>query len=158
MAEPGAKVVAVSDVRGGIFAEPGLDIPSTCEHASETGSVVGMKGAPDIDNAELLMLDVELLIQAALGGAITGANADKVSAQLVVEAANSPVTPEAGEILRGRSITVIPDILATDGGVTVSYFERVQNLQQFCCDQKLVNRELERKMVDAWRRVNDRRR
>ena len=156
MAEQGARVVAVSDVQGGIFAEDGLDIARVCEHVSKTGSVVGMKGALDIDNAELLTLDVELLIPAALGGAITRANADQVSAQLVIEAANSPVTPEAEEILRNRGITVIPDILANGGGVTVSYFEWVQNLQQFRWDHERVNRELERKMVDAWRRVYDR--
>ena len=153
MAEMGAKVVAVSDVNGAIFAEDGLDISAVCEHTAKTGSVVGMKGARDIDNGELLTLDVELLIPAALGGAITGENAEHVSAQLVVEAANSPVTPEAEEILTRRGITVIPDILANGGGVTVSYFEWVQNLQQFQWDHQRVNLELERKMVTAWQGV-----
>src|SRR3990172_991386 len=154
ISELGAKVVAVSDVFGGIFKEDGLDIPKVLEHLKASGSVRGFKGAKDIDNEELLALDVEVLIPAALGGAITRDNVDNVKAKLIVEAANSPITPRADESLRTRGVTVVPDILANAGGVTVSYFEWVQNLQQFHWSHEKVNEQLERKMVQAWRAVH----
>lgn len=153
LAEQGAKIVAVSDVKGGIFQETGLDIEKVVAHVKTTGSVVGMTGTRSISNEELLTLDVDILIPAALGGAITRDNAPEVKAKLVVEAANSPVTPRADEILRSRDITVIPDILVNAGGVTVSYFEWVQNLQQLRWDVDHVNCELEKKMMDAWKSV-----
>ncbi len=152
----GAKVVAVSDVFGGIFKEDGLDIAKVTEHCKATGSVRGFKGAKDIDNEELLSLDVEILIPAALGGAITQENVDDVKAKLIVEAANSPVIPRADETLRTRGVTVIPDILANAGGVTVSYFEWVQNLQQFHWSHEKVNQELEKRMLQAWKAVHSR--
>jgi len=156
ISELGAKVVAVSDVFGGIFKEDGLDIPKVLEHCKASGSVRGFKGAKDIDNEELLGLDVEVLIPAALGGAITRDNVDNVKAKLIVEAANSPITPRADESLRTRGVTVIPDILANAGGVTVSYFEWVQNLQQFHWSHEKVNQELEKRMLHAWRAVHTR--
>jgi glutamate dehydrogenase (NAD(P)+) len=152
----GAKVVAVSDVFGGIFKEDGLDIAKVTEHCKATGSVRGFKGAKDIDNEELLSLDVEVLIPAALGGAITRENVDSVQAKLIVEAANSPIVPQADESLRTRGVTVIPDILANAGGVTVSYFEWVQNLQQFHWSHEKVNQELEKRMLQAWKAVHTR--
>ena len=152
--ELGAKVVAVSDMYGGIYCETGLDIDKVLEHVKDTGSVVAMPGARDIDNAELLALPVDILIPAAMGGAITRNNVDQVQARLIMEAANSPVTPRADESLRKRGIQVIPDILTNAGGVTVSYFEWVQNLQQMRWDEQRVNDELESKMVTAWEAVS----
>ena len=151
--EIGAKVVAVSDVKGGIFKEDGLDIPAVLTHVKETGSVVEMKGTRPIENAELITLKVDILIPAALGGVFTRDNADDVQAKMIVEAANAPVTPRADEILRKRGVTVVPDILVNAGGVTVSYFEWVQNLQQFHWDLEKVNCELEKRMIAAWRQV-----
>ena len=154
--ELGAKIVAVSDVHGGIFKPEGLDIGELFKHVGLTGSVRGFDGARSIDNAELLTLDVDVLIPAALGGAITRDNAKEIKAKVIVEAANSPVTPCADESLRSRGVTVVPDILANAGGVTVSYFEWVQNLQQFRWELEKVNAELERKMVRAWTTVRQR--
>lgn len=153
IAQLGSKIVAVSDVKGGIFKEDGLDIDAVIAHCKETGSVVGMRGTRDMDNEELLALDVDVLIPAAMGGAITSDNADQVRAKLIVEAANEPITPRADESLRKRGVQVVPDILANGGGVTVSYFEWVQNLQQFNWSHEKVNQELEAKMVTAWKKV-----
>jgi glutamate dehydrogenase (NAD(P)+) len=157
ISELGARVVAVSDVHGGIFAERGLDIEKVLEHAKASGSVTEMAGARNITNEELLTLDVDILIPAALGGAINGNNIDDVKARMIVEAANTPLTPQADEVLRARDVRVIPDILTNAGGVTVSYFEWVQNLQQVHWDLERVNREMETIMVSAWKRVLNKR-
>ena len=154
--ETGAQIVAVSDVNGGIFKDTGLDVAKVIEHLKATGSVAGFSGARAISNEELLMLDVEVLIPAALGGAITRDNVDGVRAKLIVEAANSPITPRADEALNKKGIPVIPDILANGGGVTVSYFEWVQNLQQFHWSLEKVNSELEKRMRRAWQAVHHR--
>jgi len=153
LAEQGAKIVAVSDVNGGIFKETGLDIEQVRQHLKQTGSVVEMKGTRPVDNSELITLDVDILIPAALGGAIHKGNAEAVHARLVVEAANSPVTPEADQTLQSRGVIVVPDILVNAGGVTVSYFEWVQNLQQLHWDLAHVNEELEKHMIRAWQQV-----
>ncbi len=152
----GAKIVAVSDVQGGIFAEKGLDLDKVFSHLKNTGSVVGTPGTKSVTNEELLTLDVDVLIPAALGGAITEDNVDDVKAKLIIEAANSPVTPYADQRLRSKGVRVVPDILANAGGVTVSYFEWVQNLQQFNWDLDKVNHELELRMVKAWNAVYQR--
>jgi glutamate dehydrogenase (NAD(P)+) len=154
IAEQGAKVVAVSDVKGGIRCDAGLNITSVFAHVKATGSVVGMPGTEPISNEELLTLKVDILVPAALGGAITEKNAKDVQAKIVVEAANSPVTTRADEILQSRNITVLPDILVNAGGVTCSYFEWVQNLQQLRWDLDHVNTELEKKMIAAWTNVH----
>jgi len=156
IAQLGAKIVAVSDVHGGIRKDDGLDIGKVVEHVAATRSVVEMSSTKPVGNAELLTMDVDILIPAALGGAITRENADDVRAKMIVEAANSPVTPEADESLSARNIQVIPDILANAGGVTVSYFEWVQNLQQFHWTLERVNQELETRMMAAWNRVHAR--
>jgi len=153
LAQQGAKIVAVSDVNGAIFCEKGLDIEKLFEHVCATRTVVGFAGSQAMDNGELLTLDVDVLIPAALGGAITRNNAEAVKAKLIIEAANSPLTPRADEILQQRGATVVPDILANAGGVTVSYFEWVQNLQQFQWSHERVNEELEKKMLRAWQTV-----
>lgn len=153
MAEQGAKIVAVSDVNGGIHNPNGLDIDKLVQFVAEQKTVVGFPGATDVDNDDLLLLDCDILVPAALGGVIHRNNADSIRAKLIVEAANSPVTPRADEMLRSRGKHVLPDILVNAGGVTVSYFEWVQNLQQFHWDLLTVNSELERRMVKAWKRV-----
>lgn len=152
--EQGAKIVAVSDVHGGIHDDRGLDIPKVCDHLRATGSVRGFPGAKEVSNAELLTQKVDVLIPAALGGAISHQNADAIDARLIIEAANSPVTPQADEKLRQRGIVVVPDILVNAGGVTVSYFEWVQNLQQIRWDEPHVNCELEKRMLAAWQHVH----
>ncbi len=152
--EQGAKIVAVSDVQGGIHNERGLDIRLVSEHLKATGSVKGFPGAKAVTNAELLTLKVDVLIPAALGGAIDHHNAGNVQARIIIEAANSPVTPRADEVLRQRDITIEPDILVNAGGVTVSYFEWVQNLQQMRWEESHVNAELEKKMLTAWASVH----
>ena len=148
--ERGAKVVAVSDVTGGVTSPEGLDIPALVTHARQRGSVAGFPGSDAVTNEALLTLDVDVLIPAALGGVLTKDNAKDVRARWVVEAANGPTTPEADEILQARGIVVLPDIYANAGGVTVSYFEWVQNVQQFTWDEDKVNAELHRHMREAY--------
>jgi glutamate dehydrogenase (NAD(P)+) len=148
--ETGALVVAVSDARGGVLNPEGLDIPKLVEHAARTRSVVGFPGADSITNEALLVSDVDILIPAALGGVLTKDNAREIRARYVVEAANAPTTPEADEILTSRGTSVLPDIYANAGGVTVSYFEWVQNIQQFTWEGEKINAELRRHMREAY--------
>jgi glutamate dehydrogenase (NAD(P)+) len=152
----GCRVVAVSDVRGGVVDLGGLDVPALLAHTRETGSVVGAPGTEPITNEDLLELDVDVLVPAALDRVIHAGNADKVRARLVLEAANHPVTPAADEILHAAGKIVVPDILANAGGVTVSYFEWVQNIQQFRWDEEQVNAELQKRMAAAWANVHGR--
>jgi glutamate dehydrogenase (NAD(P)+) len=151
--ELGCRVVAVSDVRGGVHAAGGLDVDAVMEHVRESGSVVEAPGTEPVSNPDLLELDVDVLIPAALGGVITEANADQVTAGVIVEAANHPVSPAGDEILHGNGKVVIPDILANAGGVTVSYFEWAQNIQQFRWEEDRVNDELRKAMSRAWEAV-----
>jgi len=149
--ELGATVVAVSDSSGGIYSENGFDPVAAKEHKGETGSVVGFHGADEeISNEDLLTLDVDLLVPAALENAIDGTLAEDVSADVISEAANGPLTPEADDVLTDKDVTVVPDILANAGGVTVSYFEWVQNRQRFYWSEEKVNDELETIIVDAF--------
>jgi glutamate dehydrogenase (NAD(P)+) len=148
--ERGAKLVAVSDVKGGVRSPEGLDVRALLAHLRQRGSVAGFPGTDAVSNAELLTLDVDVLIPAALGGVLTKENAKDVRARWVVEAANGPTTPEADEILHARGIPLLPDIYANAGGVTVSYFEWVQNIQQFTWEEDKVNAELHRHMREAY--------
>jgi glutamate dehydrogenase (NAD(P)+) len=148
--QAGGRVLAVSDVHGGISNRDGLDLPALLGHVRETGSVVGFDGAEPISNQQLLALDCDVLIPAALGGVLTRENAGEVRASLVVEGANGPTDPEADEVFRQRGVEVVPDVYANAGGVTVSYFEWVQNVQQFSWTEERVNQELERILVEAW--------
>lgn len=148
LAEAGARVVAVSDVEGGIFSGDGLDIPRVRQVMDDAGTVVAHEAAERISNEELLALDVDIVVPAALGNVIHRGNAGDVRAKLIVEGANHPTTPGADEILRDRGVVVVPDIYANAGGVTVSYFEWVQNLQQFRWSAKRVDSEL-REIMDA---------
>jgi len=151
--ELGCRVVAVSDVKGGIHRAGGLDVDAVAEHVRESGSVVGAADTESISNEELIELDVDVLVPAALDRVITERNADRVRARLIAEAANHPVSPAGDEILEANGKTVIPDILANAGGVTVSYFEWVQNIQQFRWEEEHVNSELKKTMSRAWEAV-----
>jgi glutamate dehydrogenase (NAD(P)+) len=146
----GGKVIAVSDVKSGILNKAGLDIPALLKHVKETKLVEGFAGAQTISNEELLTLDCDVLAPCALDGVITRENAGEVRAKLVLEGANGPTLPEADEILHRREIVVVPDILCNAGGVTVSYFEWVQNLQQFRWEVDEVNEKLSRRMRAAF--------
>lgn len=146
----GFKIIAVSDVNGGIHNDTGLDIPELINHVRETGTVIDFPQSERISNEELLTLSCDVLIPAALEGQITQYNAEKIKAAMIVEAANGPTTTEADAILKDRGIFLVPDILANAGGVIVSYFEWVQDLQAFSWDKEEVFRQLERIMVKAF--------
>ncbi len=146
----GGKLVAVSDSRGGIYNAAGLDPQAIVDHKLKTGAVSGFPGAKAITNDELLVLDVDLLYPAALEQVITGANANDIKAKVVCELANGPTTPEADEILLKNGVFVIPDFLANAGGVTVSYFEMVQNHYNYHWDIESVYERLDKKMTEAF--------
>ncbi len=152
--EAGCKVVAVSDVTGGLHDPAGLDIPSLINHTKERRVIEGCGQGKNVSNEELLTLDCDFLVPAALGGVIHKMNADSLNCRFVIEAANGPTTPPGDENLFEKSIPVIPDILTNAGGVTVSYFEWVQNLQQFRWEEEEVNAKLEAKMVNAYGEVS----
>ncbi len=160
--EAGARIVAVSDSQGGIYREEGLDIQAVVERKASTGSVTGLPDAQTVTNEELLTLPCDILIPAALENQIRADNAEKIRARFIVEAANGPTTPAADRILFRRGIPVLPDILANTGGVTVSYFEWVQNTENEQWDLDVVNRKLLVKMqhatddvIDMHREIND---
>ena len=156
VAEHGAKVIAVSDVAGGILNENGLDIPGLLRHAAERRPIPEWPGGREITNEELWAVGCDWLVPAALGGVITKeANAGMLDCKVVVEAANEPTTPIADRILEERGIVVIPDFLANAGGVTVSYFEWSQNLQQHRWSLEQVNGELRNAMRTAYGQVRD---
>jgi glutamate dehydrogenase (NAD(P)+) len=149
----GARVVAVSDVSGGLHDERGLDIPVLHAYAAEHGSLEGYDRCDRITNEQLLALECDVLVLAAREDQLTSANADRVQALVVVEGANGPTTIEADEILAARGIPVVPDILANAGGVTVSYFEWVQDLGRLFWDRDEIRRKLADKMSSAFDRV-----
>lgn len=152
-AEFGARVTAVSDISGGIYDPTGLDLEKLTSHQQEGGTFVDFDGGDKVTNEELLELECDILIPAAIEGVITGENAPRLRTKMLVEAANGPVTPVADRILMDRGIPIIPDILANAGGVTVSYFEWVQNIQQFRWELDHVNRELTKRMSTATAQV-----
>jgi len=149
----GAKVVAVSDSKGGIYNPNGLDADQVLRWKRESGSVKDFRGADNISNEDLLELDVDILAPAAIENVITKENADNISAKLVAEVANGPVTPEADTILYEKGIFQIPDFLCNAGGVTVSYFEWVQNINGFYWDEDMVYSRLDDMMTRAFTRV-----
>lgn len=155
LAERGAKIVAVSDAFGAIQNTEGLDIPALIEHMTEKREVKGFEPAEPMNPEELLLADVDVLIPAAIGGVLTAENASEVRARCIVEAANSPTNPGADEVFQKREIPVVPDILANAGGVTVSYFEWVQNRQHFRWELDRVRAELDKIMVQSFERVWD---
>jgi glutamate dehydrogenase (NAD(P)+) len=150
MHDLGVKIIAVSDSRGGIFNPKGLNPHAVIEHKTRTGSVKGYEGADAVTNEELLELDCELLVPAALENQITEKNAPRIKAKIVAEAANGPTTPAADRILYERGIFCVPDILANAGGVTVSYFEWVQDLQAYFWSENDVNEKLRAIMVSSF--------
>jgi len=152
LAQDGAKLVAVSDVRGGIHNPAGLDVESLLRHVAQDGSVVGFPGSKPLTGS-IIEYDCDILIPAALENQITHANADRVKARIVAEGANGPTTHEADRILAERKVFVIPDILCNSGGVTVSYFEWVQNNIGFYWTEDEVNQRLEQYMVKAFQDV-----
>lgn len=153
--EDGAKVIAVSDSLSGILNANGIDPVAALTHKQETGSLSGFRGADTITNEELLTLKCDVLVPAALENQITGQNADRIKAKIVAEAANGPTTPAADSVLSDGGVLVIPDILANAGGVTVSYFEWVQDLYGFFWSEKEVNNYLERTIVSAFQEVHE---
>ncbi|MBM4422669.1 MAG: Glu/Leu/Phe/Val dehydrogenase [Chloroflexi bacterium] len=147
------KVVAVTDVSGGVYNPNGLDIPALIGRFNDNRSVVGFPSADSISNDELLALKVDVLIPAALENQITSANASAVKCRVLAEGANGPTTPEADDILNDKGIFIIPDILCNGGGVVVSYLEWVQDLQSFFWEEDEINKQLERHVVNAFKRV-----
>ncbi|MCF6276365.1 MAG: Glu/Leu/Phe/Val dehydrogenase [Candidatus Magasanikbacteria bacterium] len=153
LAEQNAKIVAVSDSKGGIVNTEGLDISAVKAHKASTGSVVGFAGAEDISNEDILELSVNVLVPAALEGVVTAENAERIRANVIVELANGPVTPDADEILHKNGVLFVPDILANAGGVTVSYFEQVQNATNYYWEEEEVNKKLKKIMDEAFESV-----
>jgi glutamate dehydrogenase (NAD(P)+) len=142
LAAEGTKVVAVSDVNGGIYDPKGLSMPDLLRHVEEHGGVRGFPGTAPVTNLELLELPVTVLVPAALANQITEHNADRIKARIISEGANGPTTPDADTILNERGVFLVPDVLANAGGVTVSYFEWVQDLQQFFWAEEEINKKL----------------
>ncbi len=149
----GFRIVAVSDSKGGIFNAEGLNVEELVNVKSETGSVVNYEGAEKISNENLLELDVAILIPSALENQITKNNAEKIKAKVVLELANGPTTTEADKILHSKKVLVLPDILANAGGVTVSYFEWIQNNEDKYWDEETVKSRLKVKMVNAFEQI-----
>ncbi|MGQ0803345.1 MAG: Glu/Leu/Phe/Val family dehydrogenase [Actinomycetota bacterium] len=153
LADRGVKVIAASDMYGGVYHENGLDVHALAALSREGRSVKEAEGVETITNEDLLELECDVLIPAALGEVIRADNADRIKAGIVVEAANYPTTPDADKILNDRGVRVIPDVLANGGGVTGSYFEWTQNIQQFTWKESRFNDELEEKLRDAFESV-----
>lgn len=149
-AEAGAPVVAVQDHTGGVANDKGLNVPRLLEHVAKTGGVAGFRGGEPITPAEFWSYKCDILIPAALEGQITAANAGKIKAKMVIEGANGPTTPEADDILADKSVLVVPDVIANAGGVTVSYFEWVQDFSSFFWSEDEINARLIKIMKDAF--------
>ena len=160
LAEEGSTVVAVSDSTSGLYNPNGIDIPAALAHKQETGSLHGLRGADEITNEELLVVDCDVLAPSALEQVITTDNADKIKASIICEGANGPITPSADSILDERGVMVLPDILANAGGVVVSYFEWVQGLQEYFWKEPEVNSKLRdivtRAFNETWHLAQER--
>jgi glutamate dehydrogenase (NAD(P)+) len=153
MAEAGYKIVGVSDIRGGIYNPKGIDVARLIDYALEGGTVAGFPGCDAVSAQEILFLDCDIVVPAAIENVITSHNADRIKAKIILEAANGPTTALADEILEDRKIHVVPDILANAGGVTVSYFEWVQDREGYFWPESLVNDRLEHMMVESFEDV-----
>jgi glutamate dehydrogenase (NAD(P)+) len=149
----GCKIVAVSDSKGGIYSKDGLDPEAVQEHKARTGSVVGFPGVRPISNEDLLELDVNILVPAGLENVITERNAPRIKAKIIAELANGPTTPAADDILHKKGAHVLPDFLCNAGGVTVSYFEMVQNAYMYYWEESVVHERLDKKMTVAYHAV-----
>ncbi|KAL3534035.1 hypothetical protein ACH5RR_007556 [Cinchona calisaya] len=155
ISEQGGKIVAVSDITGAIKNSKGINISNLLKHVKETRGVKGFSGADSIDPDSILVEDCDILVPAALGGVINRDNAKDVKAKFIIEAANHPTDPEADEILAKKGVVILPDIYANSGGVTVSYFEWVQNIQGFMWDEERVNAELKTYMTKGFKDVKE---
>ena len=151
--DKGAKVIAVNDIKGAIRNDKGLDIEALMQHVAKTGTVAGFELADELNSDEILLQKCDYLVPAALGGVITSENAGQIDAKVVVEAANHPVTSGGEEILLKAGVEIIPDLIANAGGVTVSYFEWVQNIQQFAWNAERVSEELQRILGGGFAQV-----
>jgi glutamate dehydrogenase (NAD(P)+) len=151
--ELGCKILAVSDMHGGVYNPHGIDIHRALRYSKEHGSLKGLPETEPVTNAELLELPCDVLVPAALENQVTAKNALRVKARLMIEAANGPTTPEADRILNDRGVMIVPDILANAGGVTVSYFEWVQDLQRFFWSEHEIDNRLESIITRAYRAV-----
>jgi glutamate dehydrogenase (NAD(P)+) len=148
--EAGYKVVAISDIHGGIYNPEGVNIPEALDHLQATRSFEGYPGVEAVANQELLELECDVLVPAATENQITSQNADRLKCKVLAEGANGPTTPEADPLLKARGVLVVPDILANAGGVTVSYFEWVQDLQSFFWNEPEIDARLERILSRAF--------
>jgi glutamate dehydrogenase (NAD(P)+) len=153
LAKQGAKVVAVTDWKGGVYNKKGLDVPKMVDFAKQHKTIDGFPGGEGIANEDLFKLEVDILIPAALENQITMENAPDIKAKIVTEGANGPTTPDAHRLLHDRGVFVIPDILANAGGVTTSYFEWVQDRYGYFWEEQEVNTRLEAKMCEAFEDV-----
>lgn len=153
--ELGCKIVGLSDISGGVYNPHGIDVHNALHYSKEHGTLRGLPNSEAVTNTELLLLPCNVLVPAALENQLTGKNASQVKAQLIIEAANGPTAPEADHILNDRGITIVPDILANAGGVTVSYFEWVQDLQRFFWAENEINDRLESIITRAYRAVRE---
>ncbi|MFH1821016.1 MAG: Glu/Leu/Phe/Val dehydrogenase [Methanobacteriota archaeon] len=149
----GCSIMAISDSICGVYNPNGIDLDAANKHKQETGKLRGLPDCTEVSNEKLLEIDCDILVPAAIENVITEANADKIKAKIVAEGANGPCTPKAREIMHKRGILVVPDILANAGGVTVSYFEWLQNIHRDHWDEATVNRKLEEKLVKAFQAV-----
>lgn len=154
LSELGCKIVALSDIKGGVYNSAGIDVHQALRFSKEHGNLAGLPGTEAVTNAQLLELPCEVLVPAALENQLTERNAPRIKARMIVEAANGPTTPEADRIFNDRGITVVPDILANAGGVTVSYFEWVQDLQRFFWAENEINNRLETIMMRSFQAVH----
>ena len=154
LSELGCKVVALSDIKGGVYNPAGIDVSQAMRYSKEHGNLAGMPNTEAVTNAELLELPCEVLVPAALENQLTERNAPRIQARMIIEAANGPTTPEADRILNDRGVTIVPDILANAGGVTVSYFEWVQDLQRFFWAENEINNRLETIMMRSFHAVH----
>jgi glutamate dehydrogenase (NAD(P)+) len=153
--QAGFPVVALSDASGGVYSKRGLDIDAVERHAANGGKLADFPAGDRLTNDDLLALGCTVLIPAAIGNVITQENCYRVGAEIIIEAANHPMEPEADAALSQRGVQILPDVLANAGGVTVSYFEWTQNLQQFRWDEERVTSELQRILLGAYHQVRD---
>jgi len=151
----GCRIVAVTDVHGGIYNSGGIDIPKLIKHVQETGKVAKFDTSEPVDNEAIFGLDCDIAVPAAVQSVIHKGNAEKVKAKLIVEGANGPVTTEADAVLTARGITIVPDVVANSGGATVCHFERSQGLSDQYWDLDTVNAHLERRILNAYRYAKD---
>ena len=156
MHDMGCKIIGVSDVDGGVYNPGGLDVDRLFDYQIESGGIAGFSGGEEISNDDLLELDCDVLVPAAIDNVITENNAGNIKAKLIFEVANHPITPGADRILNEAGVTILPDILVNAGGVIVSYFEWTQNIQEFHWEEERVNQELKKKILVAYHAVQSR--